>query len=136
MLYEFERGLFGPTFEMIMLLQDATRANIKVNLTSMGAINRRNLQIDSNHKIKLANRQCPQGHEMIELSNNIFADEKISGIVQNSQEFNFCNFCFNKFYYNSPYHYCYYCSIFYCTFCINTFLKTDRKNLQLMGTRL
>ena len=54
-------------------------------------------------------------------------------MVESVDEFNFCDFCFNKFNFNQPYHYCYYCSIFYCIFCLNTFQKTDRNNLQLMG---
>lgn len=31
-LYELERGLFGPTFEMIMQYEDFTRKDILVNL--------------------------------------------------------------------------------------------------------
>ena len=34
LLYELERGLFGPTFELIMQFEDLTRRDISVRLQS------------------------------------------------------------------------------------------------------
>jgi hypothetical protein len=40
-LYELERGLFGPTFEMIMQYEDFTRKDIVVTLETEGKVNQR-----------------------------------------------------------------------------------------------
>ena len=40
-LYELERGLFGPTFELIMQYEDFTRSDIAVKLQSKGSIKAR-----------------------------------------------------------------------------------------------
>ena len=72
---------------------------------------------------------------MIELVGNIFGvDEKITAVIESANDFNFCDFCFNRFSYAGAYHYCYYCSIFYCTFCYKTYQNTNRKQIHLMGT--
>lgn len=60
-LYQLERGLFGPTFQLIMQYEDFSRKDISVNLEAEGLVRSRNLtQVES--RIKKAGRTCPQRH--------------------------------------------------------------------------
>ncbi len=43
MLYELERGLFGPTFELIMQYEDFARKDIVVKLQSEGLMGERRI---------------------------------------------------------------------------------------------
>lgn len=55
-LYELERGLFGPTFEMIMQYEDATRKDIMVNLETEGLISRRIIGPNNSQLVTRADR--------------------------------------------------------------------------------
>lgn len=56
MLYELERGLFGPTFEMIMQYEDYSRKDIVVKLQTEGKIKMRAVEEDSQQVLKMAGR--------------------------------------------------------------------------------
>jgi hypothetical protein len=71
-LYELERGLFGPTFELIMQYEDFSRKDICVTLKALGKLKKRNFNIEEN-KVKKAGRTCPQRHEMVSIKGNIFS---------------------------------------------------------------
>lgn len=56
MLYELERGLFGPTFEMIMQYEDYSRKDIVVKMQTEGEIKMRSIEEGAHQILKMAGR--------------------------------------------------------------------------------
>ena len=73
-LYELERGLFGPTFELIMQYEDFTRTDIAVKLQAKGPIKARegdgeSRRMKQGRSCKTGYTQrCPQRHEMVTMT--------------------------------------------------------------------
>ena len=106
-LYELERGLFGPTVELMMQYEDFNLPELVTKMHFEGVVPMRPIKNKYKTVIKAAGRKCPSGHDMIECSENYFL--RIEGMTAEqlaNLDFS-CDFCMTGGHLMSkPYHYC------------------------------